>query len=53
LSPGGTDGVDERDTLSKSLRRSAGVKSAALSATRASTDIEASSSDGRTLSSVR
>ena len=44
--PGGTEGVDDLEIPSKGKRRP--KSSAALSATRASTDNVASSSDGRT-----
>jgi hypothetical protein len=52
LNPGGAEGVDEREIPPKSLGGSMAMNSLALSATRASTDIDASSSDGRTWSSI-
>jgi hypothetical protein len=51
--PGGTAGVDERETLSKSKMPWCGSGwSAVLSATRASTENEASSSSGNSGSSA-
>lgn len=51
LKPGGTDGVDVRDGIGKSWWNGLVLTSETLSATRASTDWETSSSMDRRLSS--